>query len=92
MTRFKTNLTTVTEAFRFVQEMEKVGSHMVVCKVTFGDAPTCDKIAKEFADGGFSDGKFTVTVQKANQNQCSSYYDEDGKNLGKAAGNVELPK
>jgi len=67
------------------------GSNMLVCKKTFGEPPTCDKVAKAFIDSQHPDGSITVTVEGAGGvGKCTERFDKDGKSLG-AGKKVDIP-
>lgn len=60
---------------------------LVVCQVgAFGDAPSCDDVAKTYVDAvGTAKGDFAAVVTKGsggNNNTCEMLYDEDGKSKG----------
>jgi hypothetical protein len=69
---------------------EGVGSHMLICKKTLGEAPTCEKVAKAFIDEVKPDSEITVTVESSGSNKCTERFDTNGKNLGKGEA-VDLP-
>lgn len=62
----------------------KEAQYALVCKVKLGDAPSCDKIAKAYADATSPDGNFIVSVEKLGSAKCAERFDPKGKSLGKA--------
>lgn len=60
------------------------GSHLVICKVNAGKAPTCDEVAKTFSKAASPRDKFLVSVSKGSGSEnCSMAYTKDGAQIGK---------
>lgn len=66
------------------------GSHMLICKKTIGEAPTCAKVAKAFIDSQSPSDTVTVTVEAGGVQKCTERFDSDGKSLG-AGKAVNIP-